>query len=55
METISQLLNEIEKCLQQLDHPCVEHLNPGIFSQQIQELFEKIPLQLTQDLRALYT
>lgn len=55
METITQLLNEIEKSLQQLDHPCVDHLNPGISSQQIQELFEKIPLQPTQDLRALYT
>lgn len=55
METISQLLNEIEKSLQQLHHSCLDHLNPGISSQQIQELFEKIPLQLTQDLRALYT
>ena len=55
METITQLLNEIEKSLQQLDHPCVDHLNPGISSQQIQELFEEIPLQPTQDLRALYT
>lgn len=55
MEMITQLLNEIEKCLQQLDHSCVDHLNPGISSQQIQELFEAIPLQLTQDLRALYT
>lgn len=55
MEMITQLLNEIEKCLQQLDHPCVDHLNPGISSQQIQELFEAIPLQPTQDLRALYT
>ena len=55
METITQLLNEIEKSLQQLDHSCVDHLNPGISSQQIQELFEEIPLQLTQDLRALYT
>ena len=54
MEMITQLLNEIEKSLQQLDHPCVDHLNPGISSQQIQELFEKIPLQPTQDLRALY-
>ena len=55
MGNISQLLNEIEKSLQQLDYPCVDHLNPGISSQQIQELFEKIPLQPTQDLRALYT
>ena len=55
MGNISQLLNEIEKCLQQLDHSCLDHLNPGISSQQIQELFEKIPLQPTQDLRALYT
>ena len=55
MEMITQLLNEIEKSLQQLDHPCVDHLNPGISSQQIQELFEEIPLQPTQDLRALYT
>ena len=55
MEIITQLLNEIEKSLQQLDHPCVGHLNPGISSQKIQELFEKIPLQPTQDLRALYT
>ena len=55
MEMLSQLLNEIEKSLQQLDHPCVDHLNPGISSQQIQELFEEIPLQPTQDLRALYT
>ena len=55
MEMLSQLLNEIEKSLQQLDHSCVDHLNPGISSQQIQELFEEIPLQPTQDLRALYT
>ena len=55
MEMISQLLNEVEKSLQQLDHPCVDHLNPGISSQKIQELFEEIPLQPTQDLRALYT
>ena len=55
MEMLSQLLNEIEKSLQQLDHPCVDHLNPGISSQQIQELFEEIPLHPTQDLRALYT
>ena len=55
METITQLLNEIEKCLQQLDHSCLDHLNPGLSSQQIQELFEEIPLQPTQDLRALYT
>lgn len=55
METITQLLNEIEKSLQQLDHSCVDHLNPGISSQQIQELFEEIPLQPNQDLRALYT
>ena len=50
MEMIPQLLNEIEKCLQQLDHPCLDHLNSGISSQKIQELFEP-----TQDLRALYT
>ena len=55
MEMITQLLNEIEKCLQQLDHSCLDHLNPGLSSQQIQELFEEIPLQPTQDLRALYT
>ena len=55
MEMITQLLNEIEKSLQQLDHSCLVHLNLGISSQQIQELFEKIPLQPTQDLRALYT
>ena len=54
METITQLLNEIEKSLQQLDHSCVEHLNPGLTSQKIQELFEEIPLQLNQDLHALY-
>lgn len=54
METITQLLNEIEKSLQQLDHPCLVHLNPGISSQQIQELFEEIPLQPNQDLHALY-
>ena len=54
METITQLLNEIEKGLQQLDHPCVEHLNPGLSSQNIQELFEEIPLQPKQDLHALY-
>ena len=35
---ISQLLNEVEKSLQQLDHPCVDHLNPGISSQKIQEI-----------------
>ena len=55
MEMLSQLLKEIEKSLQQLDHPCVDHLNPGISSQQIQELFEEIPLQLNQDLHALYS
>ena len=55
METITQLLNEIEKSLQQLDHPCVDHLNPGLSSQKIQELFEEIPLQPNQDLHALYT
>ena len=55
METITQLLNEIEKSLQQLDYPCVDHLNPGLSSQKTQELFEEIPLQPTQDLRALYT
>ena len=55
MEMLSQLLNEIEKCLQQLDHSCVDHLNPGLSSQKIQELFEKIPLHPTQDLRARYT
>lgn len=55
MEMITQLLNEIEKCLQKLHHSCVDHLNPGISSQKIQELFEEIPLQPTQDLRALYT
>lgn len=54
MEVITQLLNEIEKSLQQLHHPCVEHLNPGLTSQQIQELFEEIPLQPNQDLHALY-
>ena len=50
MEMITQLLNEIEKSLQQLDHPCVDHLNPGISSLKIQELFEEIPLQPTQEL-----
>ena len=55
MEMITQLLNEIEKSLQQLDHSCLDHLNPRLSSQQIQELFEKIPLQPTQDLCALYT
>ena len=55
METITQLLNEIEKSLQQLDHSCVEHLNSGITSLKIQELFEEIPLQPNQDLSALYT
>ena len=55
MEIITQLLNEIEKCLQQLDHPCVDHLNSGISSQQIQELFEEIPLKPTQDLHDLYS
>ena len=54
METIIQLLNEIEESIQQLNHPCVDHLNPGISSQQIQELFEEIPLQPNQDLHALY-
>ncbi|UNV66854.1 SMI1/KNR4 family protein [Streptococcus oralis] len=54
METITQLLNEIEKSLQQLDHSCVEHLNSGITSLKIQELFEEIPLQPNQDLHALY-
>ena len=55
MGNISQLLNEIEKSLQQLDYPCVDHLNSGLSSQKTQELFEEIPLQPTQDLRALYT
>ena len=54
METITQLLNEIEKSLQQLDHPCVDHLNSGLSSQKTQELFEEIPLQPNQDLHALY-
>ena len=54
MGNISQLLNEIEKCLQQLDHSCLDHLNPGISSQQIQELFEKIPLQPTQELSLIH-
>ena len=54
METITQLLNEIEKSLQQLNHPCVDHLNPGLSTQKIQELFEEIPLQPNQDLHALY-
>ena len=52
METITQLFNEIEKSLQQLHHPCVDHLNPGLSSQKIQELFEEIPLQPKQDLHA---
>ena len=55
MGNISQLLNEIEKSLQQLDYPCVDHLNSGLSSQKTQELFEEIPLQPTQDLCALYT
>ena len=55
MEMITQLLNEIEKCLQQLDHSCLYYLNPRLSSQQIQELFKEIPLQPTQDLRTLYT
>ncbi|MBK4774964.1 SMI1/KNR4 family protein [Streptococcus rubneri] len=55
MGNISQLLNEIEKSLQQLDYPCVDHLNSGLSSQKTKELFEEIPLQPTQDLRALYT
>ncbi|WP_449159746.1 SMI1/KNR4 family protein [Streptococcus sp.] len=55
METITQLLNEIEKILQQLDHSCLENLNSGITSLKIQELFEEIPLQPNQDLHALYT
>ena len=54
METITQLLNEIEKSLQQLDHPCVDHLNPGLSSQKIQELFEEITLQPNQDLHTFY-
>lgn len=54
METITQLLNEIEKSLQQLDHSCLDHLNSGITSLKIQELFEEIPLQPNQDLHALY-
>lgn len=52
MEMITQLLNEIEKSLQQLDHSCLEHLNSGITSLKIQELFEEIPLQPNQDLHA---
>lgn len=55
MGNISQLLNEIEKSLQQLDYPCVDHLNSGITSLKIQELFEEIPLQPNEDLHALYT
>ena len=55
MGNITQLLDEIEKCLQQLHHSCLDHLNPGLSFQKIQELFEEIPLQPTQDLRALYT
>lgn len=55
MGNIILLLDKIETSLQQLHHSCVDHLNPGISSQQIQELFEEIPLQPTQDLRALYT
>ena len=55
MGNISQLLNEIEKSLQQLDYPCVDHLNSGLSSQKTKELFEEIPLQPPQDLRALYT
>jgi len=55
MEMITQLLNEIVKSLQQLDHSCLDHLNPGISSQKIQELFEETPLQPNQDLCALYT
>ena len=54
MEMITQLLNEIEKSLQQLDHSCLDHLNSGITSLKIQELFEEIPLQPNQDLHALY-
>ena len=54
METITQLFNDIEKSLQELDHPCVDHLNSGITSLKIQELFEEIPLQPNQDLHALY-
>ena len=54
MGNISQLLNEIEESIQQLNHPCVDHLNPGITSLKIQELFEEIPLQPNQDLHALY-
>lgn len=54
MGNISQLLNEIEKSLQQLDYPCVDHLNSGLSSQKTQELFEEIPLQPNQDLHALY-
>ncbi|WP_368387483.1 SMI1/KNR4 family protein [Streptococcus australis] len=55
MGNITQLLDEIEKCLQQLHHSCLDHLNPGLSFQKIQELFEEMPLQPTQDLRALYT
>lgn len=55
MGNITQLLDEIEKCLQQLHHSCLDHINPGLSFQKIQELFEEIPLQPTQDLRALYT
>ena len=52
---VKELIEEIEKSLQQLDYPCVDHLNSGLSSQKTQELFEEIPLQPTQDLRALYT
>lgn len=55
MGNIILLLDKIETSLHKLNHPCVHHLNPGISSQKFQALFEKIPLQPTQDLRALYT
>ena len=54
MGNIILLLDKIETSLQQLHHSCVDHLNPGLSSQKIQELFEEIPLQPNQDLHALY-
>lgn len=54
MGNIILLLDKIETSLQQLHHSCVDHLNPGLSFQKIQELFEEIPLQPNQDLHAFY-
>ena len=48
METITQLLNEIEKSLQQLDHPCVDHLNPGYLLKRFKNYLRKFHYSRTR-------